>query len=69
MQTRRANATNRRRATYLRRVAAARSPRDEIHALVWWWLAEINRLPPDRKTAEIDRLKAITTTLNEGGAS
>lgn len=66
--TRQFKGAARRRAAYDQRCAVARSPRDKIHALVWWWLAEINRLSPTRREAELARLRAITTELNEGGA-
>ncbi len=55
--------------TYLDRCDKADGERKKIHALVWWWMAEIYRLSPKRRAAEIDRLKTITTELNEGGAT
>lgn len=57
-----------RRKTYQDRCNKADGERKKIHALVWWWMAEVYRLSPKRRTEEIARLKAITTELNEGGA-
>ncbi len=67
--TRRALKAALRKQTYLDRCDKADGERQEIHALVWWWMSEVYRLSPARRAAEINRLKAITTELNEGGAT
>jgi hypothetical protein len=63
-----ASAENRRDA-YNRRVATATTGRAKTHALVWWWMAELKRLPVERQVEEHDRLKAITSGLNDGRRS
>jgi hypothetical protein len=67
--TRRSRSAELRRQTYQDRCDKAGGERKKIHALVWWWMAEIYRLSPTRRATEVDRLKAITTELNEGGAT
>ncbi len=66
--TRRSRKAALRRKTYQDRCDTADGERKKVHALVWWWMAEIYRLSPKRRAEEVDRLKAITTELNEGGA-
>ncbi len=64
----RVTAAQRRRASFDRRMAAAETPRDERHALVWWWLSEIRKQPKKARPAAIKQLEALTADLNEGGA-
>lgn len=63
-----AAATNR-RGLYERRIQASTTEREKVHALVWWWMAEIRKLPADRRQAEINRVKQMTEDLNEGKAA
>ncbi len=56
----------RRHATYLRRLAEARTDRDRFHALVWWWMSEIKALPSDVQQVQRKRLERLTAALNEG---
>ncbi len=65
---RRSKSALRRLVTYQDRYDTADGERKQIHALVWWWMAEIYRLSPTRRAEEVERLKTITTELNEGGA-
>ncbi len=65
---RRSASAMRRRATYVQRCATARSDRDRLHALVWWWLSEIRKQPKKDRPAAIKQLEALTAELNEGGA-
>ncbi len=66
-ESRGARAAQRRKGTYLRRYGQAAGERQKIHALVWWWMAEIYRLSPSRRASEVRRLTEITTELNHRG--
>jgi hypothetical protein len=67
--TRAASAAENRRAAYTRRLSEATTDRQRLHAVVWWWLAEIKRLPDHLRRVERQRLEADRLALSNGGTS
>jgi hypothetical protein len=59
----------RRRRAYEERLGRARSDRDRLHALVWWWLSEVRKQPKRVRPVEIKKLEALAGEMNEGGES
>ncbi len=66
--TRRAAAAHRRKGAFLARLATAATERNTLHALVWWWLSEVRRLPVERRQVEFGRLRALCDELNKESA-
>lgn len=62
--TRATSSADRRLALYRRRVTTAGTERTKVHALVWWWMAEVRRLPDDERQAECQRLEKIANEMN-----
>lgn len=63
---RREAAAARRRANYELWVAKADDERKLRHALVYWWLAEVKKQPPERLAVEVARLFAAIDAMNRG---
>jgi hypothetical protein len=59
-------AAQRRFRLFWDRWRTATTERERRHALVWWWLAEVGRMPAGKRASEMARLKTITAGLNGG---